>query len=169
MTGGVVASTLATLTLNGNAIINANATTASLSSDIDLNGGTRTFTVANGTAATDVTISAAITNGSLTKSGLGTMRLTGSTSNTATTTTVLAGTLELNKTSGISAIGGSALVVGDGAGTDVVRYLASRPDHQLGHRHAERRHVGRQRVLRRDRHPDPERGDRSATPPAAAR
>ena len=44
---------------------------------VDLNGGTRTVTVSNGSAATDLLISAAITNGGLTKEGLGTLTLSG--------------------------------------------------------------------------------------------
>lgn len=64
---------------------------------IDLNGGTRTFTVNNGSAATDLLISASLTNGSLTKTGTGTLTLTG-TNPYIGGTTVTEGTLLLNGT-----------------------------------------------------------------------
>jgi autotransporter-associated beta strand protein len=48
---------------------------------VDLSGGTRTFNVVNGAAAIDLDISVPITNGGLTKTGAGTMALSG-TSNT---------------------------------------------------------------------------------------
>lgn len=59
---------------------------------VDLGTGTRTFTVADGTAATDLLISAVITNGALTKDGAGTMALAG-TNTYAGQTTVSGGTL----------------------------------------------------------------------------
>ena len=73
-------------------------------------------------------ISSVIRNNSnttgLTKSGDGTLTLSGSGSNTYSgTTTVNAGTLALNKSGGATAIAGN-LTVGDGAGTDTVKILA---------------------------------------------
>ena len=64
---------------------------------IDLAGGTRTFAVNNGSAATDLLISASLTNGGLTKTGTGTLTLTGTNTYTGGTT-VTKGTLLLNGT-----------------------------------------------------------------------
>lgn len=61
---------------------------------IDLNGGVRTFTVNNGSAATDLLISAAITNGGITKADGGTMLLSGVNSYTGVTT-LTGGTLSV--------------------------------------------------------------------------
>jgi autotransporter-associated beta strand protein len=78
MTGGTVnIEGGCTLTLAGNATTLANASAATISGDLSLGGGTRTFTVADGAAASDLLISAAITNGALTKAGAGTMQLGG--------------------------------------------------------------------------------------------
>ncbi len=66
----------------------------SLAGIINLDGGNRTFTVGNSTAAVDFAISATLAGGSITKAGAGVMQLTGS--NTyAGTTTVNAGNLFL--------------------------------------------------------------------------
>ena len=60
---------------------------------VDLNGGTSTFTVADGAAAEDLSVSAVIANGALTKAGAGTMAL--SAANTYTgATNVTNGTLK---------------------------------------------------------------------------
>ncbi|MBC8008678.1 MAG: autotransporter-associated beta strand repeat-containing protein [Burkholderiales bacterium] len=77
-----------------------------------------------------LTISAVISNdggnaSALTKSGTGTLTLSGSSSNTYTgTTTVNAGTLQLNKSGGATAVAGN-LVIGDTSGTDTVKILAN--------------------------------------------
>ncbi len=87
----------------------------------------RTLTLA-GTG--DIMVSSAIVNGgtaqtgTIIKSGTGTLTFSGGAANTYTGTTIVnAGTLLLAK-SGVNAIVGS-LVVGDAAGTDTVRLLAS--------------------------------------------
>ncbi len=78
--------------------------------NIDLDGpSARTFTVAEGAAATDLAISAVITNGALTKAGAGTMALTAV--NTYTGTTLVSnGTLSVdnNNTTTFGKITGSA-------------------------------------------------------------
>ena len=97
--------------LNGGALANPGF--------IDMNGGTRTFTINNGSAAQDMLISARIQNGAIVKDGAGTLALTGD--NTfAGTTTVNAGTLEaggagaLGATSSVSVSGGTLLLSGTG-------------------------------------------------------
>ena len=105
--------------LNGGSVVfdSTNNGTATISGSLDL-GGTVTpinFNIANGTAATDMTISGIITGtgGGLTKTGAGLLELTGASSNTYTgLTTVSAGTLLLNKTAGLNAITGDALING---------------------------------------------------------
>ena len=129
MTGGSVTTGAGTLTLgSGNLTTNASATTANVSGQLDLGGATRTFTVADGAAAPDLDISAAISNGGITKTDAGTLRLSGSAANTYTgTTTVNQGMLELGKTVSLGAIKGP-LVIGDGSGgpgADVVRVIVS--------------------------------------------
>lgn len=62
---------------------------------VDLGGANRTITVADGTAATDVTIGVPVVNGALTKNGAGTLALT--TTNTYQgNTSVLAGKLSIS-------------------------------------------------------------------------
>jgi autotransporter-associated beta strand protein len=70
---------------------------------IDLGGAPRTFTVNNGSAGTDLLISANIINGSLVKSGLGTLELAAANSYTGTTT-VTAGTLSVTGSTGAGAV-----------------------------------------------------------------
>lgn len=83
---------------------------------IDLQGGTRTFEINNGSATTDMLISAAITNGGLTKTGGGTLELTG-TNAYGGNTLVSQGTLAL---SGSGSIASSPVIaVQSGATLDV--------------------------------------------------
>ncbi len=95
-----------------------------VSGDIALEGYSLTAT---GSGA--VRLSGAIGGtGGITKNGAGSLRLYGSAANTYTgTTRVNVGTLELSKTSGMSAMAGD-LVVGNTVGTDTVLWLNS---HQL--------------------------------------
>ncbi len=69
-----------------------------------MGGGTRIFTVNNAAPAVDLSISAAIINGGLTKAGLGTMELSGTNTYTGDTN-VNAGTLELSGGSAIADTG----------------------------------------------------------------
>ncbi|MFA6289358.1 MAG: autotransporter-associated beta strand repeat-containing protein [Opitutaceae bacterium] len=115
----------ATLVLGGNVTTTGNATntnTMTISAAagtvlgmIDLNGGTRTFTVGNGAAAVDLTITPEIKNGGLTKAGLGTLALTGANSYIGATT-INAGTLALSGSGAINA--SSAITVAAGATFD---------------------------------------------------
>lgn len=88
--------------VNFNSLSNVTATIArgsgsSSSGFVDLGDGTRAFNVGNGTAEVDLSLDVAISNGALTKSGAGTMRL--KTANTYSGgTTVSAGRLLVNNT-----------------------------------------------------------------------
>ena len=125
MTGGSVTTGGGTLTLGNDITGNASTSSATISGNLNLGASTRTFTIADGTADPDMTISAIVSNGGLTKGGDGTLRLSGSSSNTYSgITTVNAGTLALNKSAGTDAIAGN-LTIGDQSGTDIVRLDAS--------------------------------------------
>jgi autotransporter-associated beta strand protein len=86
MTGGVVATVdtgAGVLTLNGNVATIASASSAVIDGNLNLGGATRTFTIANGDAgdnlflSADLVVSAAISNGALTKAGAGALSLQG--------------------------------------------------------------------------------------------
>ncbi len=70
-----------------------NGTGSGTSGWIDLGGGTRAFNVANGAAAVDLFVDVPVSNGALSKTGLGTMRL-GVANTYSGGTTISAGTLE---------------------------------------------------------------------------
>src|SRR5207249_4894054 len=93
------------------------AGTNTVTGQVTLNAAT-TVSVATGSA---LVLSGAIGQSvaaDLTKVGLGDMTLSGTAANTYTgTTTVNAGSLFLNKTAGVNAVGGS-LTIGDNVGTD---------------------------------------------------
>jgi autotransporter-associated beta strand protein len=104
-------TTPATLTLNGDVTIaGTSGTTASIVTNsgtaatgrLDLGGGSRTITVANGAAAVDLLIAVPILNGSLGKAGPGTMRLTAA-STFSGSTTIQQGTLQLAHPSALAA------------------------------------------------------------------
>ena len=91
---------------------------------LELNGS-RTFTVADGSAGLDLVVSSVVRDntvpvaaGSLTKNGPGTMQLEGGgTANTYTGATLVnEGTLVLNKTAGVNSIAAGPLTIGDGVG-----------------------------------------------------
>ena len=110
MTGATLSTTGAgSVVLGGNVTGNASATTSTISGALNLNGATRTFTIADGAAANDMSISAIISNGGLTKAGAGTLVLSGA--NTyASATTISAGTLNANATAAL----------GDGSATNTL-------------------------------------------------
>jgi autotransporter-associated beta strand protein len=91
-----------TFSNGGAAVFNSSASITSAGAgsnpgQIDLNGATRTFTIANSSAASDMTISAQIIGGAgvgLTKAGLGTMSLTAANTYQGPTT-ISAGTLQI--------------------------------------------------------------------------
>jgi autotransporter-associated beta strand protein len=118
-------TTPAKTAVNGNVTINplnnatatiTNVAGGSTPSFVDLGGGVRSFNVGNGSAAIDLNIGVPIVNGGLTKSGPGTMQLSGD--NTfAGDVTVNAGTLRYGHSSGLA---GTAIVtVNSGATLDM--------------------------------------------------
>jgi fibronectin-binding autotransporter adhesin len=113
MTGGKVEIEAGALTVNGNITSNTAATPALISSTtgtLNLGGGTRTISVAGG-PPDDLTISAIIANGGLTKTGAGELVLSGA--NTyAGFTTVSTGILDLQNN---NALGTGGTVVDKGA------------------------------------------------------
>jgi fibronectin-binding autotransporter adhesin len=98
------------------------------SGSVSLNtSGTTIFTINDAASvATELTISSAIVgNSTVQKNGSGVLQYAGTAANTYNgLTTINAGELDLNKTAGTNAIAGN-LTIGDGAGTDIVKLLAS--------------------------------------------
>ena len=120
ITGASVVTGAGVLTLGGNVALNANGSGiigAGISGNLT-SAATRTFTVANGVAADDLTISALISGaGGVTKAGTGTLTLTGINTYTGATS-ISAGTLSANTL----ADGGVASNIGasTGAATNLV-------------------------------------------------
>ena len=113
MTAGSVTSTGAgILKLGGNVTATSDATgSATISGKLDLNGATRTFTVNDGPQATDLIVSALVSNsgasGGLTKAGAGVMSLAASNSYTGTTTVNAGSLLADGSVGGVSLNGGT--------------------------------------------------------------
>jgi len=102
------ASTPAKLLVNGDVTLNAltnvtavvsKGTGAGSSGFIDLSGSARTLTVGNGISDVDFSLDVPLTNGGLTKSGAGTLRITGANTYSGGTT-VSAGRLLVNNPTG---------------------------------------------------------------------
>jgi autotransporter-associated beta strand protein len=87
--------------VNINPLSNATATISGSSGNVDLSAGTRIFTVGNGSSDVDLDVASPIINGGLTKSGAGTMRLSGSNTFTGNVT-VNAGVLRSNNAAGFT-------------------------------------------------------------------
>lgn len=129
--GGAITTGSGTLTLAGLGGLSALASTniATIAGNLAL-GPSVSLSIEDGSATPDLDISAAISGGGSTfiKGGPGELRFSGSSSNSYSgITTVVDGTLSLNKSPGIRAVPG-ALIIGDGSGginTDVVRLLNS--------------------------------------------
>jgi autotransporter-associated beta strand protein len=118
-------TTPATLSVNGDVtIMGTSGSTAKIGTSsgtaasgvVDLGGGTRTITVANGAAAVDLQVAVPIVNGGLTKSGSGTMLLT-AVNTYSGATTVRAGTLVLGTAATIAS--STSIRVDAGATFDV--------------------------------------------------
>jgi autotransporter-associated beta strand protein len=109
-------TTVDTLTLTGNVSTAASAASLGLNGSVNLGTVTRTFTVADGSAAQDLVIKANLSgSGGLTRAGAGTLVLSGMNSYTGTTT-VSAGTLLVNGDNSHSAVTVSGGTLG-GVGT----------------------------------------------------
>jgi autotransporter-associated beta strand protein len=76
-TGGQVTGGAGTLVLGGNVTTNASAATANIAPSVDLGNAARTFSIANGAAASDLTVSGLVVNGVLNKTGTGTLTVSG--------------------------------------------------------------------------------------------
>lgn len=122
LTGGTVQTGTGTLTIanaGGDEIrTHASSQTATISGKLasNLSQGV-TITTADGTAAVDLDISAAIsgTAAKWTKAGSGVLQYSGTAANTFTGQTIIdAGTLRLNKSAGVDAISGSSIRVNSG-------------------------------------------------------
>jgi autotransporter-associated beta strand protein len=123
--------------VNINPLNNATATITRSGSTggIDLAGGTRQFTVGNGSADVDLSVAIPITNGGLTKAGAGTIKLDGA--NTfAGDVTILGGTLRLGHSTGLAS--SSLVTVNTNARfemngvSDTIAGLVSGPTHTPG-------------------------------------
>jgi len=80
MTGGNITTGPAStglLRVTGDLVSNTSSSSATIAGRMDLGGGMRSFKVADGTAAVDLSITAIINNGGITKSGDGKLRLLG--------------------------------------------------------------------------------------------
>jgi autotransporter-associated beta strand protein len=109
MTGGTVTGDSGTLTLGGNVTSNACGSSATIEGHLSLGGTTRTFTVADGNATSDLLISAVVSNGTLLKTVAGTLELSGA--NTyAGVTTVAAGTLLMSNNAALGTTDGNTVV-----------------------------------------------------------
>jgi len=132
MDGGQVTTTGAgQLTLGGNlTFTGVGSTTAAINGNLDL-GGNRIAQIGNNGVGgdSDLTINGAVSGSgfALTKTDLGTLELAGTSANTWTGgTSVNDGTILLNKTAGLNALGAGAVTIGDSLGaadTAIVRLL----------------------------------------------
>jgi fibronectin-binding autotransporter adhesin len=121
--GSSITTGTGTLGLAGNVTGDGGVSPSSLFGNVDLTGGTRSFSISRGSQPVDLNIAATLSNGNFVKDGTGFVQLAGSSSNTHGSTTVNAGVLMLSKVSPAVAVPG-ALVVGDGVGganADVAR------------------------------------------------
>jgi autotransporter-associated beta strand protein len=112
LSGGAVSTGTGTLTLGGNITSSSAGATATISGGLDLGGLTRTVTVAHGSAAEDLVVTANVSNGGLTKAGAGALVLSGN--NTyAGPTAVAAVVLDVQSSSALgSTAGGTAVAAG---------------------------------------------------------
>jgi autotransporter-associated beta strand protein len=124
LTNPISALTMRDTTITGNVNLtgggsilfdSTNNGTATISGNIDLGSFATNFNISDGSSATDMLISGIISGAGagLNKTGLGLLEFSGSASNTYTgLTTISAGTLLLNKISGLNALPENALING---------------------------------------------------------
>ena len=91
--------------------------TATISGNLGLGGATRTFSIADGSASTDMSVSGVVSNGGIAKSGSGTLALSGNNTYSGGTS-ISAGTLTASHNnalgSGSATISGGTLAIGNG-------------------------------------------------------
>jgi autotransporter-associated beta strand protein len=117
--------------IRGNAFTLTNSFTATNTAGANTIENNITFTNFNVTILVSNSVSLTLAgslggSSTVTKNGLGTLTYSGSTANTYTNlTTVNEGELDLAKSGNVAAIApwGAGLVIGDGSGTDTVRYM----------------------------------------------
>ncbi|HET6408085.1 MAG TPA: autotransporter-associated beta strand repeat-containing protein [Chthoniobacteraceae bacterium] len=81
MTGGLVSASLGVGRLTFSALqTNASVQAAMITGQVDLGGAMRTFSIADGASATDLEVTATVSNGGITKTGAGTLTLSGTNS-----------------------------------------------------------------------------------------
>ena len=121
MPGATPAKILISGDMNISPLANSTATIANGNGSgatgfVDLGGGVRGFNVANGTSDVDLDVTVPITNGGITKSGAGTMRLSGNNTFTGAVN-VNGGTLRYNHASGLTT--STAVAVNNGGVLDM--------------------------------------------------
>ena len=105
---------------------NTNNGTATISGPLNLGGVSTNFDIGNGAAPTDLLITGVLSNGGVSKTGLGTLSFGGTGANTYTgLTTVSAGTLMLAKTAGVNAVGGDVTIAGGTLSLEAANQLPS--------------------------------------------
>ncbi|MFN4257798.1 MAG: autotransporter-associated beta strand repeat-containing protein, partial [Gemmataceae bacterium] len=95
MTGGTITTGSGTLILANNLTVTTSAAPATISGNLDLAAGTRTFTVNDAAGDIGLTISANVSNGTFAKAGTGTLLFSGARTHTGTVN-LSAGTLALD-------------------------------------------------------------------------
>jgi len=108
LSGGHVDTGTGNLYINGDVTVTTNTAnqTALIDGNLNLSGGTRTFTVANGGLTSDLTVNARINSGSIIKAGSGIMTITSdNTIGYGGTTQVAAGTLNIQNSTALGQIG----------------------------------------------------------------
>jgi hypothetical protein len=104
MTSGQATGT-GTLVINGILTTNASATSATIAPTVSLGNGARTFSIADGAAASDLTISGSVVSGTMNKTGAGKVTLSGaSTSPQNLTINLNAGSLDVSATQHLTAL-----------------------------------------------------------------
>ncbi|MGA2052363.1 MAG: autotransporter-associated beta strand repeat-containing protein [Opitutales bacterium] len=120
MTGGSIQTGAGVLGLSSASSVTTNASgnIATITGNLQLQAYSSNFTIARGTASTDLAVNAVISAssaGNIVKAGSGILSFGGTAANTfAGTVTVSAGTLVLDKTAGVNAIAGSGIIISTG-------------------------------------------------------
>ena len=110
MTGGIIHGS-AVLMLNADTETLASADTALIRAPVSLGGAARSFTVADGSAATDLEIENVVFNGAITKLGEGTMVLSGANTYSGGTS-ISGGTLSIGNDANLGQAGSSVTMAG---------------------------------------------------------